>query len=144
MTPAVVAPFLGNWQGSWEEDYSNKSFSTTSETRRALLSVRMVSGKPMVTWALGAGNGGGTWNDAHTHYPPSLGRYLANFSENDAVASMEFTTRLGNNYLFLVKGDQLYGVNTSAGFSVRCSLIKSSQEELFTDASLAALDVALN
>jgi hypothetical protein len=144
ITPDEMAPFLGNWQGNWEEDYSNKSFSTTSDTRRALLVVKMVSGNPIVTWALGAGNGGGTWHDANTHYPPSLGRYPAKFSKKDGMVSMVFTTRLGNNYRFIMKGDQLYGVNTSAGFSVRCDLMRSSREELFTDTSLAQFYVGLN
>jgi hypothetical protein len=144
ITSDEMAPFLGNWQGSWEEDYSTKSFSTTSDTRRALLVVKVVSGNPIVTWALGAGNGGGTWHDANTHYSPSIGRYPAKFSKKDGMVSMVFTTRLGNNYRFVMKGDQLYGVNTSAGFSVRCDLMRSSREELFTDASLAQFYVGLN
>jgi len=139
-----MTPFFGNWQGIWEEDLRDTSVSTTSETRRALLSVGMVSEKPMVTWALGAGIGGGTWHDARAHNPPSLGRYPAKFSRKDGTVVLEFTTRLGNRYRFLMKGDRLHGVNASAAYTVRCELMKSSQEGLFTDASLAQFEVGLN
>jgi hypothetical protein len=144
LASAEMAPFLGNWQGTWEQDYGDKSLATTSETRRALLNVKMVCGKPIATWALGTGNYGGTRRDSNTYSPPSLGRYPAKFGKKDGIAFMEFTTRLGYTYRIYRESSQLRGEHTSGGSSIRCMLTSTSQEELFTGSALAQFGVTFN
>lgn len=144
LTSAELSPFLGNWDGTLTVVYADKALSTTSETRRALLVVKLLSEKPMVTWALGAGNGEGTWRDSGTYKPPSLGRYPARFGKTNGVVFMEFTTRFGNTFRFFVKESRLIGEHTSAGVSAHCSLTPSSQEEPFTDAALRRFEVTFN